>query len=119
MMMTIGYAAIVIVMTFGITRTAARRSEKQWQVTASFAILVAYIILSMVLWLLVLDSVEGRSSTWIITLFVALLGAVLVGLLPPPEGASRTERRRFWSVAATMRRPFYDWERARKQYQRG
>jgi len=119
MTMAIGYAAIVIVMTFGITRTAARRSEKQWQVTASFAILVAYIILSMVLWLLVLDSVEGRSSTWIITLFVALLGAVLVGLLPPPEDATPAQRRKFWTLAAIVRRPFYDWERARKQYQRG
>lgn len=113
------YAAIVLALVFSMVRNATRRVQYRWQKIVSFALIVAYMILTMVLWLVVLDAVDQRDGVWIVTFLAVQIGAVLVGFLPPAEDATPAQRRKFWTLAATMRRPFYNWERARKQYQEG
>lgn len=119
MSLVIMYAVLVIVLVFAQVRTASRRARHTWQVNVTFGIIAAYIILTMILWLRILEIVNMRASVWVATLFALIVGAILVGLLPPEEGSDTQRRRGFWKLASAIRRPFYDFDAARKQYTRG
>jgi uncharacterized membrane protein YeiB len=92
------------------------RAKQRWQVNVCFAIVAAYAILSMVLWLQVLAAVNEPSAVWVVMLLVLLIASVLLGLLPQGDKDEGSQSRTVWTIAAALRRPYRDIDLMRKKY---
>lgn len=118
MSLAIGYAIIVIVLVFLQVRMTRDRARQRWQVNVCFAIIAAYAILSMVLWLQVLAAVGEPYTVWVVMLLVLLIASILLGLLPQGDKDNGSQSRTVWTIAAALRRPWRDFDSVRSKYAR-
>ena len=101
--MAIGYAAIVTICTFAMARISTR-SQTAARAYWCIAIIASYCIMAMVLWLQMLTLLAMREPVWIIALALALIAAIIVGIIP--AGESGTHGGTFWHTAARIRRTY-------------
>ena len=102
--MAVGYAAIVTICVTVMVKMSTRaqtRNRAYW----CFALVAAYCVVSMWLWLDVLRHLGIQDVILIPALALSLLTAIIVGIAPTQE-PDGSQRRRLWSTAARARRAY-------------
>ena len=102
-MMAIGYVAIVTVCVFAMARTSTN-AQTPARAYWCIAIIAAYCVLVMMLWLQVLTLLDMRETVWVVSLALLLIVTIIVGLLPPSESSGHGGT--FWHTAARIRRTY-------------